>query len=636
MSKNTNGQGRMASHKAPFQVKPVKAGQVASIVLEELSRDYGDVCNFLEAAHLARKGELFLALTSVQEQLKRCTVVTPRQQWVYSQAESVLKKCYDPAVDPWSDTIRTWWSTERRCELLNRKFAAVLDRRASGEKVVPFACELYRFYEAIAYVLGQGVPVADIAESAYYGPGSSTGVRGRDVNFVRKVENNECVPLAIEYAAQALLHDKAAWAHMGMDPTYSHVESAREGFLRVARERLREDAVRHDRLMFIFKSMTSHRSIGAQPTVSGMLQLGFHEFCAQRLKDLAGIDLADQSWNGELARRGSLGWRDADPFCTLDKSNASNLIANGLVQYCFPSDWSKFLQRIRTPGYEAPKELGGGLHDYQMYAGMGNGTTFCVETLIFWAATYATQELTLEDYTANRQYAVYGDDVILRRSHAIRYMRFARFLGFRFNEKKTFIDGPFRESCGYDWFGGVPVRAATLVSENGLLDLVKLVAFHNNLADNKVFPLKGACARIRQLTRTHLHPTLPTDPQGNLGFRPVDSAGYDIVRTRAGEPVISSSWQRPRYYVMQVKPRFGGLEGLDAWTQFAVALLRARQSPQGDFSLPIRDLVTYRVVAEQDLNRKDLVLMLRNQLQRLEVRKQQPWWESHRGLESAS
>lgn len=630
-TKRANGKTKVG-----FQVKPLAAGKIAAIVLEELSRDYADVCNFLEAAQLANAGELFLALTSVLngKESRAQTAVSARRTWAYAQAEAVLKKCADPNYDSWPETAKTWFSTEARCRRLNQKFEALKNRRMRQEKPVPFAQELYRFYEALCYVLGESVPVADIAEHAYYGPGSSTGVRGQDVNFVRKVENNECVPMAVDIAAQALLHDKAAWAHFGMDPTFSHVESAREGFLRVAREQLSRSVVSHDRLMFIFKSMTSRRSIGAQPTCSGMVQLGVHVHVTRLLADRTGIDLSDQGRNQAMAYQGSLRWRDSDPWCTLDKSNASNLIANGLVQYLFPPNWAKFLQRIRTPGYEAPPELGGGLHDYHMFAGMGNGTTFCVETLIFWAATYATQEAPIEEYVRLKPYAVYGDDVILRRSHAKAYMAFARFLGFQFNGKKTFLDGPFRESCGSDYFNGIPVRPATIESENGLQSLQDVIAFHNVLADNKVFPLVGACERIRALAKTHLYPLLPTDPTGNLGFRPVGRfAHYDVVRTREGTPVPSQFWQRPRTYVLEVKPKFASLGPLDRWTEMAVALLRARQQsgPQGVFSLPVRGLVNYRVVAENDMSRKDLVQMIHNQLARLAVRKQQPWWKNSRG-----
>lgn len=620
----------------PFTTKPVKASYVASIVLEELSNRYGDYCNYLEAASLAKAGEVYLALCSVEAHNdRRPAPASPVEYWVQAQARASLKKLVDPNIDRWPATIAGWWKTEKRCRLLNRKFQALLNRRDRANKPVPFAVELQRFYSALHYVLGAEPPIEDICEEAHYGPGSTVSIRGRETHYARKLEAEECVPQAVKYAALALMHDKATWAHIGLDPTYSHLESAKEGYLRVMEERLREKTVTTDRLMFIHKNMEVLRSIGAQPTCSGAVQLGVHSVVTQLLLEKTGIDLSDQGWNQRLAALGSRDWLTEDPFCTLDKKDASNLIARMLVRLYFPPAWAKMLSHIRTPSYTAPPEMGGSTHEYEMFAGMGNGTTFVVETLIFWAATYATSDCSsVEGYVAQKEFAVYGDDVVLRRHHARRYMRFANFLGLKFNMTKTFLVGPFRESCGADYFGGVPVRPATLDSETGQAEMLDLIGFHNTLADNLEFPLEGACRRIRALWKGSVYPVLPTDPQGNLGFRPMACAHYDVVRDREGRASVSPVWQRPRTYILKVTPQYSDLGKLDHWTQIAVSLLRARQGTESasSWSLPVRNLTTTRVVTEQDLNRGDLITMLRNQLSRLAVRKGQPWWNDYRGM----
>lgn len=626
---------------ARFQTRKLAATKVAVLVLEELSREYPDVCNFSEAAALARDGETYLALLSVEDhgptrftESPMCSAETSaRAVWAHAQASAVLKKLVDPSYDRWPETKVVWFRTEAKCARLNKKFDALIARYRRKDKPLPFSIELNRFYEALTHVLGEKVPEDEILQAAHYGPGSTVGVTGQDVNFVRKVGSNECTPWCVDLAARALVYDKATWAHLGLDPVYSHLDTAREGFIRVAREQLKSSVVSHDTLMFIHKGIKSLRSIGAQPTCSGMVQLGVHTVGTVLLKERANIDLSDQGWNQRLARDGSRDWESDDPLCTLDKSNASNLTALGLVQNLFPPNWAKFLIKTRTPGYTAPEQLGGGEHPYHMYAGMGNGTTFFIETLIFWAASYATQDLPLEEYVRNHDFAVYGDDVILRRSHAKRYMRFANWLGYEFNPKKTFLDGPFRESCGADFWAGIPVRPVSLDSESGFLDLPTLVSFHNNLADNTRFPLRRACERIRQLSKEYLYPILPTDPQGNQGFRPVDVPYYDIVRDARGRPILSEPWQRPRVFVLETRPKWGDLERLDMWTAMSVALLRARQDgPTGDLSLPIRGLVNYKVISERDLERDDLMRMLANQLRRLSVWKDTPWWNTSRGL----
>jgi hypothetical protein len=81
---------------------------------------------------------------------------------------------------------------------------------------------------------------------------------------------------------------------------------------------------------------------------------------------------------------------------------------------------------------------------------MGNGYTFSLETLIFAAACRAV---------GSRQYAVYGDDIVIETELAARLIKLLSFLGFITNKEKSFIDpaNPFRESCGCDYINGVLV-----------------------------------------------------------------------------------------------------------------------------------------------------------------------------------
>lgn len=60
MSKKTSKWATPRS-KTQFQVKPVPACAIAAIVLEELSHAYGQYCNYLEAANLAKGGDVYLA-----------------------------------------------------------------------------------------------------------------------------------------------------------------------------------------------------------------------------------------------------------------------------------------------------------------------------------------------------------------------------------------------------------------------------------------------------------------------------------------------------------------------------------------------------------------------------------------------
>jgi hypothetical protein len=78
---------------------------------------------------------------------------------------------------------------------------------------------------------------------------------------------------------------------------------------------------------------------------------------------------------------------------------------------------------------------------------MGNGYTFSLETLIFTAACRAC---------GSREYAVYGDDIVIETEYVPSLVKLLSFLGFNTNEEKSFVnrDSRFRESCGCDYYRG--------------------------------------------------------------------------------------------------------------------------------------------------------------------------------------
>jgi hypothetical protein len=94
----------------------------------------------------------------------------------------------------------------------------------------------------------------------------------------------------------------------------------------------------------------------------------------------------------------------------------------------------------------------------EKFSAMGNGYTFELETAIFLAicnAVYVTRGYTPH---VSKNVFVFGDDIIVETELAADVIAALRFFGFKPNEKKTFLSGPFRESCGGDYFEGVDVR----------------------------------------------------------------------------------------------------------------------------------------------------------------------------------
>jgi hypothetical protein len=90
---------------------------------------------------------------------------------------------------------------------------------------------------------------------------------------------------------------------------------------------------------------------------------------------------------------------------------------------------------------------------------MGNGFTFELESLIFYAVVKATcEEMGLNDFEINRSVAVYGDDIIVPRAVAPQLYERLTLFGFAVNEDKSFTKGFFFESCGADYYDGHDVR----------------------------------------------------------------------------------------------------------------------------------------------------------------------------------
>jgi hypothetical protein len=134
-------------------------------------------------------------------------------------------------------------------------------------------------------------------------------------------------------------------------------------------------------------------------------------------------------------------------------------MAYNLVKLLLPPDWFDLLNWLREPYTQLPHK-GGKWKKLEKFSAMGNGYTFELETLVFLALTCALDP----GLTPGRNVFVYGDDILVPTDSARDVISCLRFFGFRTNESKTFLTGPFRESCGGDFWLGQPVRAYQLKS----------------------------------------------------------------------------------------------------------------------------------------------------------------------------
>lgn len=196
---------------------------------------------------------------------------------------------------------------------------------------------------------------------------------------------------------------------------------------------------RSNRIELVPKNWKTHRTIACEPEGNLPLQLAFDTWTKRRLRRY-GINLRDQDNNKLLARHASV----FNDLATVDFSAASDTISFNTVSLIFPEDWLKFLCDVRTGCYRGV--FGTGV--YHKFSSMGNGCTFCIETLLFAAACYAV---------GSKRFSVYGDDVIIESELLNEYTELTRFLGFRINVEKSYHQGPFRESCGGDFYHGIDV-----------------------------------------------------------------------------------------------------------------------------------------------------------------------------------
>ncbi len=197
------------------------------------------------------------------------------------------------------------------------------------------------------------------------------------------------------------------------------------------------------------------RAACKEPALNQLLQTSVGNYIRRRLK-LFGIDLNDQSRNRALACKGSKTGR----FATIDLKSASDTISQRCVFELLPLSWVSLLDDFRSPSGLLPD---GKVRVWEKHSTMGNGYTFELESLLFWALTRATIDMTR--FSRNKRYyprathvSVYGDDIICPSHYFNEVARTLTSVGFTINEKKSFHTGSFRESCGGHFYNGLDVK----------------------------------------------------------------------------------------------------------------------------------------------------------------------------------
>lgn len=236
------------------------------------------------------------------------------------------------------------------------------------------------------------------------------------------------------------------------------------------------------------------RAACKEPALNQLIQSSVGSFIRSRLKTVFGIDLNDQSRNRTLAREGSL----TGSLATIDLKSASDSISCRLVDEMLSPIWSNFLNSIRSKEGQLPD---GSWVTWEKHSTMGNGYTFELESLLFYAITRAACE-TIDLYSRSkrtfdiRHISVYGDDIICP-SYYYTYVADAlASFGFTVNDKKSFHKGPFRESCGGHYHNGYDVKPFYIRKPIDsperliwLLNALRRWAAEDGICDPSIYPL---------------------------------------------------------------------------------------------------------------------------------------------------
>ncbi|DAD52660.1 RNA-directed RNA polymerase [ssRNA phage SRR7976299_16] len=370
------------------------------------------------------------------------------RHFVANQFSLLIKKYphRDSGFDPEAKAVEKFLKAERKCQLMNRKFGLLDTLRSPNED--SFA----RMRNFVRYVLSDTPDFASVLRETGFGPGASLGVHGNATNLGRKFLSKvwTMTPGAATLGATSFVNN----------PHILELLSEKRGSLGIfcfdqeAAERefyKKAQLVTHNKIVFVPKTAKVHRTIAVEPLINGFLQKGVDIVLRRKLKRI-GINLSDQSLNQELAYRGSV--EAGDPFVTIDLSSASDSISIGLVKNLLPPDWFELLNSLRSANFTMDGKT---FSRYHKFCSMGNGFCFPLETLLFVAACNAA-----ECGVPGVDFSVYGDDIIVRQSKSAKVLSILKDMGFSVNTEKTFLQGPFRESCGADWFGGEDVRPFTL------------------------------------------------------------------------------------------------------------------------------------------------------------------------------
>jgi hypothetical protein len=337
-------------------------------------------------------------------------------------------------------------------ERLNRVTNSRLrDLREGLVKDPEFNAILHRAASIVARILGPiDVALTRIVDHGWT-PGRTSAVDSRHRSPQQKYQAN------LEVSASAFVYGKSL---VNSSPMWAAAAIAADGPCCLLDRAFALKS--YNTAITVPKSAKTDRLICYEPHINIRLQRSVGVYLAQRLKTV-GIDLGDQSLNQYFAKWGSV----TGQLATIDLSMASDTLSYELVFDLVPYEWFKLLDDLRSRYTQWPH----GLSLNEKFSSMGNGFTFELETICFYALCVAS--------SSTEWALVYGDDIVIDSRDFQRVTDALSKAGFSVNPQKSFGTGRFRESCGEDYWSGVSFKAPHLDRE--IKECEDIVAFHNQV-----------------------------------------------------------------------------------------------------------------------------------------------------------
>lgn len=279
--------------------------------------------------------------------------------------------------------------------------------------------------QTIQTILGD-FPASELFDSANWGPGVTLKVKG-DTSATNKFR--------LEGGITRNLHCLVSGLFSTAYPHWSPKFVIEEG----------------NKIVTVPKNSKTDRTIAIEPGLNLWFQKGVGLMIRRRLSRY-GLNLNSQERNQQLARLSSLNGK----LATVDFSAASDSISHRTVWELLPPDWYDVTNLLRSRiGLIGSNKL-----IYEKFSSMGNGFTFELESLLFYAMALAVVDYL---HLSRREVSVYGDDVILPVEAFDLYSRLCEAYGFTVNRTKSYSSSQFRESCGSHYFKGVDCKPYYLV-----------------------------------------------------------------------------------------------------------------------------------------------------------------------------